>query len=136
MDRSLSMTPVRRHVSLLCLLAGWICANGVVWNVVQVIGWARMYQDFSQVYSTGEALRRTFDGSGPCHFCRVSQAAEDTAERELPRDVLGAGAEKILLIVDWAPDLVLSAPALAWPATDGQFGQVRPHEIDIPPPRV
>ncbi len=128
---------VRRRLSTLCLLAGWLCANGVVWNVVQVVGWVKMLHDYSQVMPAGEAWRMTFDGSAPCRFCRLSQQAEDTAKRELPADAaLGGGTEKLLLIADLAAEVLVPAPAVRWPGPADEAGRFRADDVPVPPPRA
>ena len=34
---------VRRTLSIACLCLAWLCANGALWNVVQLVGWAKMF---------------------------------------------------------------------------------------------
>ena len=75
---------MRRKISLLCLLVAWLCANGVVWNVVQVIGWPKMLHDYSQVMPVTEAIKLTFSGEAPCDFCRVAETGKDQADQQLP----------------------------------------------------
>ena len=128
---------MRRKLSLACLLCAWFCANGVVWNVVQVVGWAKMLHDNAQTMSVTEAVQATFDGSAPCALCHISQSAEDTARQQLPQDVaLGGGTEKILLIAECAPAPVLVAPEISWPGIADDAGFTRTEAVPVRPPRV
>ncbi len=128
---------MRRNVSIFCLLLAWLCANGAVWNVVQVVAWARMFHDYSQIMPAAKALQVTFDGSKPCELCHISQKAQDAARDQLPRDAdLGGGMEKILLLSDNTPALVLAAPDFAWPVPAGAVGLLRTDSVPVPPPRA
>jgi len=128
---------VRRTISTLCLLLAWLCANGAVWNVVQVVAWAKMFHDYSQVMPAAEALQLTFDGSAPCDLCHLSQDAQDTARQQLPADAaLGGGTEKILFVSDSVPAFVLVAPDFAWPGLTHETGLTRTDAVPVPPPRA
>jgi hypothetical protein len=128
---------VRRTLSTTCLLLAWLCANGAVWNVVQVVAWTKMFHDYSQVMPATEALALTFDGSAPCDLCHISQDAQDTARQQLPADAaLGGSVEKILLIADCAPVAVLVAPDFAWPGLVHEAGLTRTDAVPVPPPRA
>ncbi len=127
---------MRRKLSLVCLLLAWFCANGVVWNVVQVVGWAKMIHDYSEVMPVARAIEVTFSGEAPCRFCHLSRTAEDAAQQQLPHDVLGANAEKILLIADCVPAPLVLAPEVSWPGVADAAGLTRTDAVPVPPPRV
>jgi hypothetical protein len=127
---------VRRHVAIFFLLLAWLCANGAVWNVVQLVGWAKMFHDNSQVMTTAKALRVTFDGSKPCEFCHISQAAQKTAREQLPRDADLGGSDKILLAFHPDAPLVRHVPATAWPEVAHDTGLTRTEPVPVRPPRV
>jgi hypothetical protein len=128
---------VRRRISIVALCLAWLCANGAVWNVVQVVGWAKMIRDYSRVMPVARAVEITFNGSAPCQFCHISQAAEDAARDQLPRDAaLGGGLEKLLLVADSVPVVVLTAPAATWPGVVDDSGRTRTDEVPVTPPRV
>ena len=128
---------MRRHFSIGCLLFAWLCANGALWNVVQVVAWVKMFHDYSEVMPTAEALQRTFDGSKPCKLCCISNAAKDTAQKQLPRDAaLGGGVEKLLLVAECAPTVVVPAPDFSWPGVADDTGLIRTETVPVPPPRV
>lgn len=129
--------PVRRKLSFACLLFAWICANGMVWNVVQVVAWARMFQQLAQVMPATRALQVTLDGSAPCPLCKLSQAGQDNGRKQLPQDAaLGAAAGKILYLAESAPTPVVLAPETAWPRGTDAAGLTRPEAVPVPPPRV
>ncbi len=128
---------MRRNLSIGCLLFAWLCANGALWNVVQVVAWARMFHDYSQQLSVVKALQRTFDGSAPCALCHLSQSAQDAARDQLPRDAaFGGGGEKLLLVSEGVPALVVTAPDFAWPGVANAAGLTRTESVPVPPPRV
>lgn len=128
---------MRRTFSTTCLLFAWLCANGAVWNVVQVVAWAKMFHDYSQMMPVAAALELTFDGSAPCELCNIVQGAEDTARSQLPAEAaLGGGAEKILLVCDSAPVPVVIAPDFAWPGLAHEVGLTRTDAVPVPPPRT
>jgi hypothetical protein len=128
---------VRRKLSLTCLLIAWLCANGAVWNVVQVVAWAKMFRDYSETMPAEQALKITFDGSAPCNLCHISEKAQEAARDQLPRDAaLGGAMEKILLLSESAPAVVLAAPDFMWPGVADVAGLTRTESVPVPPPRV
>jgi hypothetical protein len=128
---------VRRTLSTTALLLAWLCANGAAWNVVQVVAWAKMFSEYSQVMPVADALELTFDGSAPCELCTLAQGGQDGARSQLPADAaLGGGTEKILLIADWTPAPVLVAPDFVWPGLVAEAGLIRSESVPVPPPRA
>lgn len=128
---------VRRKLSITCLLLAWLCANGAVWNVVQVVGWARMFHDYSQVMPAAQALQRTFDGSAPCELCHLVQEGQDAASK-MPSSpaAVGGGMEKILLMAECVPAPVLVAPDFSWPGVADAAGLTRTDAVPVRPPRA
>jgi hypothetical protein len=128
---------MRRKLSLSCLLLAWICANGMVWNAVQLVAWAKMFHDYAQVMPVAQALKLTLDGSAPCDVCKFTEGARDNERQQLPREAaLGAAHEKILFVADTAPVSVLPAPAPAWPGLAHEAGRTRTDTVPVPPPRA
>jgi hypothetical protein len=126
---------VRRKLSIACLLIAWLCANGAVWNVVQVVGWVKMFHDYSSVLPATEALKLTFDGSAPCDLCHISQSAQDQARDQQSPAVLGATDKLVLAFTTPAPVVVL-APEVVWPGLAHEAGLARTETVPVPPPRV
>lgn len=128
---------MRCRLSIFSLCFAWLCANGALWNVVQVVAWVRMFHDYSQMVPAAEALQRTFDGSKPCELCHISQSAQDAARNQLPRDAaIGGGEEKILLVAEGVPAVVVAAPDFVWPGVANDTGLMRTEMVPVPPPRV
>jgi hypothetical protein len=131
-----SIGPVRRKFSIACLLLAWLCANGAVWNVVQVVAWANMLRGYSQVMPAKQALQLTFDGSAPCKLCHLAEDGREAAAKLPPAAALGAGDEKIVLMAESAPAPVLVAPDFSWPVAGDLAGLARTESVPVPPPRA
>ena len=128
---------MRRFLSTTALLLAWLCANGAVWNVVQVFAWAKMFNEYAQVMPVTDALELTFDGSAPCDLCTLAQSNQDAARSQLPTEAaLGGGQEKIVLIADFTPAPVLVAPDPVWPGLVHEAGLTRTTAVPVPPPRA
>jgi hypothetical protein len=127
---------VRRKFSITCLLLAWFCATGAVWNIVQVVGWAGMIRDYSQVMPMSAAIEVTFGGTAPCQLCQVAQEGQDATRNAPSSTVPGTGMEKILLIAECTPAPVLVAPDFSWPAATDATGLMRAESVPVPPPRV
>jgi hypothetical protein len=127
---------VRRNLSIACLLLAWLCANGVVWNVVQVVAWAKMFRDYSQVMPVAQAMQLTFDGTAPCKLCHLAQSGQEASRDAQSPAALGGGEEKILLMAECVPAPVLVAPDFSWPGVADAAGLTRTESVPVPPPRV
>lgn len=126
---------MRRKAAIACLFLAWFCANGAVWNVVQVVAWGRMFADYSRVMPVGRALALTLDGSKPCEMCHVAQAGQDAArDQESPAAL--AGSDKLVLAFQVAAPVVVTAPADAWPGAVDAIGPARTDAVPVPPPRA
>lgn len=127
---------MRRNVSITCLLLAWLCANGALWNTVQVVGWMKMIHDYSESMTMTKAVEITFDGSAPCNLCHLSQKAENTAREQMPRDaLLSGGMKKLLLASEELVPVVLTAPEFSWPGAVNDAGMIRTESVPVPPPR-
>lgn len=127
---------MRRRISIIALCLAWLCANGTIWNVVQVVAWAKMFRDYSQVMPVAQALQITFDGSAPCELCHFTEKAQDAAREQLPHETALAGAEKILLATESTAAFVPAAPGSVWPGVFHDAGPARTDPVPVPPPRV
>ena len=127
---------VRRNFSLGSLLLAWLFANGAGWNVVQVVAWAKMFHDYSQVMPAAQALQLTFDGSKPCALCVISQKAQDAARDQLPREAALGGGDKLVLSCELPGPVILSVPDFAWPGAVDAAGPARTEAVPVRPPRV
>ena len=128
---------MRRHFSICCLLLAWLCANGAVWNVVQVVAWAKMFHAYSQVMPVSQALAVTFDGSNACDLCSITQQAQDAAREQLPHEAVLGGSDKFVLAqASVAEPLFLLAPEVSWPGVAHDVGLTRTDPVRLTPPRV
>lgn len=127
---------VRRKLSLTCLLLAWLCANGAIWNVVQVVAWVKMYQTYAQIMPATQALKVTLDGSAPCELCTISENGRDQA-REQQTPVALASTDKLILACHVAATpMVVAAPLENWPGIAHDAGLTRTEPVPVPPPRV
>lgn len=126
---------MRRKISIAALLVAWLCANGAVWNVVQLVAWAKMFHDYSEVLPASQALRLTFEGD-PCDLCHIAQGAQDTAREQLPHEAALGGSDRLLLACETTPTVVIAAPDTDWPGLVHVAGLTRTDAVPVPPPRV
>ena len=118
------------------MIFAWLCANGALWNTVQVFGWVKMIHDYSATMPAAKALEITFNGSAPCNLCHLSEKGENTARQQLPADaVLGGGMKKLLMATEELAPLVLVTPDFSWPGLVNDAGNVRTETVPVPPPR-
>lgn len=127
--------PVRKRISIVSLLIAWLFANGAVWDVVQVVAWAKMFRDYSQVMPASEALRLTFDGEA-CNLCDLAQSGQDVARKQSPQDVPSSGADRLLFAYQAVPTIILTAPEADWPRSTHENGMWRAEPVPLRPPRV
>ena len=126
---------MRRIFAISALCLAWLFANGAAWNLVQVVAWAKMFRDYSQVSPVREALRETLEG-GPCKLCRLAQDGAKTAREQLPKsDAFGAG-DRLVLAWQPVPPVVLIAPNAVWPGLVHEAGRIRTDAVPVPPPRA
>ena len=127
---------VRRKLSLTCLLLAWLCANGAVWNVVQVVAWVKMYHAYAQIMPAAQALKVTLDGSAPCELCVISEHGRDQAREQQSPAALASTDKLILACQVAATPLVVAAPLENWPGIADDAGLTRTEPVPVPPPRV
>ncbi len=126
---------MRRIFAISALCLAWLFANGAAWNLVQVVAWAKMFRDYSQVSPVREALRETLEGA-PCKLCRLAQDGAKTAREQLPKsDAFGAG-DRLVLAWQPVPPVVLIAPNAVWPGLVHEAGRIRTDAVPVPPPRA
>ena len=125
---------VRRHASIACLCLAWLCANGTIWDAVQVVAWGKMFATYSSYLTTWKALEKTFDGSKPCEICSIAQHGRDASAKQ--QAAVSAGEQKIFLTCEPVPPVVLSSPNFCWPGALNGTGSMRTESVPVPPPRV
>lgn len=116
-------------------MLAWLCANGALWDAMQMAAWGKMFAGYSGTMSLTQALRETFDPAKPCEMCLgIAKAKTDTA-KQLPSSEQAAAA-KFVLILHKADALVFTSVTNEWNATAVAAMTERTDPVPLPPPRV
>ena len=126
---------MQKKLALSSLLFAWLCANGALLDVVQVLAWGRMFAGYTETMSVTAALRETFDPAKPCAMCVDVAHAKETAKRQLPSAV-ERSAEKFLLALHTPAPVVFVRTPADWPAALASAAPSRTEPVPVPPPRV
>ncbi|MFZ9682836.1 MAG: hypothetical protein ACO3DQ_06490 [Cephaloticoccus sp.] len=123
---------VRRITALISLGLAWLCANGALWDAVQVFAWGKMVHDYAQVMPLPQAIAKTFDGNASCEICVVvDDAKATTSTQQVERT-----SEKVVLACEPVATLVVAGPAQAWPGIVDYAALTRTEPVALRPPRV
>jgi hypothetical protein len=133
--RDFASRTLRRHVSIAALLLAWLCANGALWDAVQVFAWAKMFRDYSRVMPMAQALALTFDASKPCELCTLAQGGQDATREGQSAAALGDHGKLVLVSLAATP-MLLAVQEESWPGLDHEAGLTRTDAVPVPPPRV
>jgi hypothetical protein len=126
---------VRRILAITALLSAWVCANGAIWDAVQVFAWSKMFAGYAQQMPLGAALRETFDPAKPCELCgTVTKAKADEQKRALPQPE--SGATKLQLACEWTATIAAATPSQSWPAAPPPRLVTRTPGVPLRPPRA
>ena len=126
---------VHRTFAIASLVFAWICANGAVWDAVQVLGWARMFAGYSHTLPVRAALRETFDPGKPCAICMAVARAKETERKQAPRP-LERSTAKLVLACETQEKIQIVPLPRAWPAVPDRIGAIRREPVPVPPPRA
>ena len=129
------LSSVRQRIAVAGLMLAWLCANGALWDAMQVAAWGKMLAGYSETMPLPEALRQTFDASKPCEMCRGIAQARTAAEDQTPATELRAEAKFILAFH------FVNAPVFAndpddWMTAPTSGLRERSDPVPVPPPRV
>jgi hypothetical protein len=128
---------VRRRVSLILALFAWLLATGSHLDVVQTVGWARMFASYAKTMSLTEAARMTFVSDNFCDVCTFVQTSKQAREGHAAPVPAGTSSTKVILAFQPSPVFVLSAPPAApWLVEDQTADGVSRSAPPTPPPRV
>lgn len=125
---------MRRHLSLACLLLGWLCATGALLDVAQAFAWTRMFVGYTRTMSPGQAISRTFDPGKPCALCLAVQRARETSRKQLPA-APPVVAKQMVLICEPAETAAPPSSFCAWPESSGPRLPSWCPPVAVPPPR-
>lgn len=126
---------MQKKIASLALLFAWLCANGALLDVAQVLAWGKMFAGYSGTMSVAASLEKTFDPAKKCKLCHGVARAREATQQQLPQAV-ERSAEKLLLAMH-TPSLVIIVPSAGdWPATPAGVAPHRTEPVPVPPPRV
>jgi hypothetical protein len=123
---------VRRIIAITTLCLAWLCANGALWDAVQVFAWGKMVHDYSQVMPLQQAIAKTFDGTASCEICVVV----DDAKAQQPAQQIERSAEKVLLVCQTPETFLVNVPEFSWPGAVHCAGLSRTEKVPVRPPRL
>lgn len=126
---------MRRVVAIFSLVVAWLCANGAVWDAMQIAAWGRMFAAYSQTMAFSQALRETLDPSKPCEMCVGIAKARDEGHKDLPTREQQAAA-KFVLISHTVDRPVFSNDPGNWLEHSMLPGPARTDPVPLRPPRV
>lgn len=126
---------MRKNLSIASLLLAWLCANGAVWDLVQVFAWGRMFAANVETMSATAALRATFDPVRRCQLCLKVARAKDTAQKQAPLPS-GRAADELLLACEAPAKIIFAHNPGDWPRALASAAPVRTERVPVPPPRV
>jgi len=106
-------------------------------DVVQTVGWGRMFASYAQTMSLTEAARLTFVSDNFCDVCTFVQTSKQAREGQAAPVPAGTSSTKVILAFQPSPVFVLSAPPLApWLAEDQTAVGASRSAPPTPPPRA
>lgn len=117
------------------MIIAWACAHGAIWDVVQVVAWARMFAGNAQTMPVATAIAVTLDGSRPCELCTGVAAAKDVARKQAPQGV-ERSVEKLQLACEVPVTLFIEPPCSGWPDPTVLQLLARTEKVPVPPPRA
>jgi hypothetical protein len=128
---------LRRAVAVASLGFAWLCATGLLWDVMQAVAWGRMFARYARTESAAVALADTLDAGRPCKLCRAVGAARETARHELPdSSAAERSAPRVLFLTEDNPALPPDATECSWPAALIPTPPGRTDKVPVPPPRA
>ncbi len=128
---------MRQRVSLILALFAWLLATGSHLDVVQTVGWGRMFASYAQTMSLTEAARLTFVSDNFCEVCTFVQTSKQARDGQTAPVPAGTSSTKVILAFQPSPVFVLSAPPVApWHAEDQRVVGEGRSSPPTPPPRL
>jgi hypothetical protein len=123
-----------RRVSIIALFAAWFCASGAMLDVFQVLAWAKMFTQNTQLMPVAEAVVETFDPNKPCPICMAVRRAREESRREQPANA-AREIEKIVLTLHEVDPVILDRESEDWPAALVAAPKTWCIPVPVPPPR-
>ena len=127
---------MRRTFATASLLLAWLCANGALLDVVQVVAWSRMFTGYAQSMTVSAALRETFNPAKPCALCKRVAHAKEAARQQLPPLGDNDAAPKFLLALPTSEPPIFARDPGDWIASPAMSICQRTDPVPVPPPRA
>lgn len=125
---------MRRLLATAALAFAWLCANGAVWDVVQVVAWGRMFSVNTGSMDLSTALRETFNPKRACALCVGVYQAKEQARTQLPAPADGEPV-KIVLMLEMVDAPVFASDPGVWLPTSVLGDLERREPVPLRPPR-
>jgi hypothetical protein len=125
---------VRRRLATAALAFAWLCANGAVWDAVQVVAWGRMFSANAGSMDLSTALRETFNPKKACALCVGVHQAKEQARTQLPAPADGEVVKIVLMLHVVEAPLFGSDPG-DWVPTSVLGDRERRDPVPLRPPR-
>jgi hypothetical protein len=123
---------VRRHFSVLCMLAAWLCANGAALEVMQAYAWTRMFAGYARTCDLALAVSETFNPGKLCPLCKAVQKEREAGGKQQAT----ATVERATILFCQRSDLVLARPLKReWPELSPVFAAAWRQPVPLPPPK-
>lgn len=126
---------MRRFIAITSLACAWLCANGSVWDAVQIVAWGRMFSAYSETMTVAAALKETFDPAKPCKLCLRVGKGKAQARQQMPAPAEQEAA-KIVLMLDSTPAPFFANDPGRWLSATPAWYDERTEPVPVPPPRV
>ena len=128
---------MRQRVSLILALSAWLLATGSHLDVVQTVGWGRIFASYAKTMSLTEAARLTFVSDNYCDVCAFVQTSKQSRDGQAAPAPAGTSSTKVILAFQPSSLFVLGAPPLApWLAEDHTADGASRSAPPTPPPRL
>ena len=126
---------MRQRIATGALILAWLCANGAVWDTMQVAAWSKMFAGYSETMSIAQALRETFDASKRCDMCVGIAKAKDATEKQQPATAQSAAPKFVLAFHTVSKPVFANDPG-AWTTVTVATVRGRTDPVPVPPPRA
>ena len=102
----------------LFLVAGLMISIGLHWNVLQIVAWVNMLQEYTAQQGLVKGTLMTFDAEHPCSMCKQIAASKDKDQKETQ-----SKTDKQDKSVTWISELcVVNVISDLWENSDLEFG--------------
>lgn len=126
---------MRQRFATAALVIAWLCANGAVWDALQLAAWGKMFANYSATMSVTQALKETFDPAKPCDMCVGIVKAKGETKENLPATEQQQTA-KFVLAIHTVDSPVFANDMGDWlPAPSMRLAE-RTDPVPLQPPRV